>query len=164
MIIRDATAEDLAGIVEIYNETVPTRQATADLEPVSVQGRVPWFERHNPQRHPLWIVEVAGALAGWLGFELFYGRPAYAETAEVSVYVAAAHRRRGVGDRLLERAIARGPQLGLSSLLALVFAHNEASVGLFAKHSFQSWGRLPRIARLDGVERDVLILGRRVGD
>jgi phosphinothricin acetyltransferase len=52
--------------------------------------------------------------------------------------------------------------MGLETLLAFVFAHNEPSVALFERLGFSRWGHLPRVARLDGVERDVLILGRRV--
>lgn len=36
---RNATQNDLAAIVEIYNSTVPTRMVTADTEPVSVEDR-----------------------------------------------------------------------------------------------------------------------------
>jgi L-amino acid N-acyltransferase YncA len=162
MVIRDATREDLAGIVAIYNATVPSRLSTADLEPVSVESRVAWLERRDRARHPLWVAELDGELAGWLGFEQFYGRAAYAATAELSVYVAAGRRRAGVGSALLERALQRAPGFGLSTLLALVFAHNEPSVQLFARRGFERWGYLPRVALLDGVERDLLVLGRRV--
>jgi hypothetical protein len=39
MNIRDATLEDLATIVAIYNSAIPGRLATADLEPAaSIRG------------------------------------------------------------------------------------------------------------------------------
>jgi L-amino acid N-acyltransferase YncA len=44
---RDATLDDLAAIVAIYNSAVPSRQVTADLEPVSVERRLPWFHAHD---------------------------------------------------------------------------------------------------------------------
>lgn len=62
----------------------------------------------------------------------------------------------------MEAAIARAPSLGLSTLLGFVFAHNEQSIRLCRKFGFDPWGHLPRVAVLDGVERDLLILGRRV--
>jgi len=37
---RDATLDDLPGIVAIYNSTVPSRLVTADLEPVMVRTHV----------------------------------------------------------------------------------------------------------------------------
>lgn len=161
--IRDALETDLARIVAIYNEAIPGRRATADTEPVSVASRRPWFHEHTPDRRPLWVAERGGALVGWLSLQSFYGRPAYVATAEVSVYVSSAAQRGGIGRRLLDRAIERAPELGLATLLAFVFGHNEPSVRLFEAHGFARWGHLPRVARLDGREADLLILGRRLG-
>jgi L-amino acid N-acyltransferase YncA len=160
--IRDARESDLARIVAIYNEAIPGRRATADTEPVTVASRATWFRVHTPGRRPLWVAEHDGGIVGWLSFQDFYGRPAYAATAEISVYVGTSAQRGGVGGRLLARAIERAPALGLATLVGFVFAHNEPSVALFERHGFARWGHLPRVARLDGVERDLLILGRRV--
>ena len=46
--------------------------------------------------------------------------------------------------------------------MAFVFGHNAPSLRLFERAGFARWGHLPRVARLDGIERDLLILGRRV--
>ena len=62
--------------------------ATADVEPVTVDSRSSWFAQFTPDRFPLWVVEERGKIAGWLSFRMFYGRPAYVATAEVSVYIA----------------------------------------------------------------------------
>jgi L-amino acid N-acyltransferase YncA len=42
-----ATASDLPKIVAIYNETIPTHQATADLQPQTVAEKQTWFAAHN---------------------------------------------------------------------------------------------------------------------
>jgi phosphinothricin acetyltransferase len=160
--IRDARQSDLARIVVIYNEAIPGRRATADTEPVTLASRQPWFEEHTPDRRPLWVAERDGVVVGWLSFQSFYGRPAYAATAEISVYVGAAARRGGVGRLLLVRALEHAPALGVSTLVAFVFGHNEPSLRLFEGLGFARWGHLPRVARLDGQERDLVILGRRV--
>ena len=161
--IRGARGEDLAAIVEIYNAAIPGRLATADTAPVSVETRREWFARHDPSQHPLWVLERDGSIAGWLGFEPFYGRPAYAATAELSVYVAPHFRRTGVAAALLARAVDAAPSLGLSTLLGFIFAHNAPSLALFERFGFARWGHLPEVAELDGVKRSLLILGRRVG-
>jgi L-amino acid N-acyltransferase YncA len=160
--VRDARRGDLGRIVAIYNASVPGRMATADLEPISVQSRSRWFRQHDPRRHPLWVAEHRGEVVGWLSFEAFYGRPAYAATAEISIYVDPSHRHRGVARSLLDHAIRRTPRLGLRTLLGFVFAHNEPSLALFRRFGFETWGHLPRVAELDGVRRDLLILGRHV--
>lgn len=138
--------------------------ATADLEPVGVEQRRAWFEERDPRRRPIWVLDGDdGELAGWLSLGDFYGRPAYAATAEVAVYVAERARGRGVARTLLEHAIAACPKLGVTTLLAVVFAHNAPSLGLFAAAGFERWALLPGVASLDGRPADVAILGRRVG-
>ena len=161
--VRDAREADLPAIVEIYNASIPGRMATADTEPVSVEARRPWFAAHSPAR-PVWVVDCEGRVAGWLSFQSFYGRPAYRATVELSVYVAPAYQGRGIARRLLTGAIGRAPALGLRTLLGFIFAHNTPSLGLFEALGFRRWGHLPRVAELDGIERDLVIVGRRIGE
>jgi len=162
MIIRDAQQTDLHAIVAIYNAAIPPRRATADLVSVSVESRLAWFKEHSPDQRPIWVLEQAGDIAGWLSFQSFYGRPAYRATAELSIYVAPNYHRCGVGRQLLERAIERSPELGLKTLLGLVFAHNHPSLKLFETFNFKCWGHLPKIADLDDIECDLMIMGRRI--
>jgi len=159
--IRDATLADLPTIVEIYNSTVPSRMVTADPEPVSVESRRAWFYEHDPRARPLWVVEVGGEIAGWFSFEPFRKKPAYYATSEVSVYVSQKHRRKGIGRRLLAEAIRRAPQFGLKTLTGGIFAHNEPSIRLFEDFGFERWAHYPKVAELDGVERDLVVLGLR---
>jgi L-amino acid N-acyltransferase YncA len=169
-VIRDAREEDLPAIVAIYNASIPGRLATADTEPVSVDARRSWFHDRAWDRHPVWVStqdapdqNPGGRITGWLGFGSFYGRPAYAATAEVSVYVDPGAARQGIARALMREAIARAPRLGLTTFLGFVFAHNGASVALCESFGFREWGRLPGVAKLDGVERDLLILGLKLG-
>jgi L-amino acid N-acyltransferase YncA len=162
MPIRHATAADLPAIVAIYNASIPGRMSTADLEPVTVAEREEWFRAFDPQSRPLWIFESERKPAGWLGLRSFYGRPAYHRTVESAVFVAPEHQREGVARKLLSHALEECPRLGISNVLAFVLAHNMPSVTLFEAHGFGRWGLLPRVCEMDGVERDVLILGRRL--
>jgi len=159
---RPATRNDLPQIVQIYNSAIPTRMVTADTEPVSVESRVTWFEEHTPSFRPLWVVEAEGQIAAWLSFSSFYGRPAYRKTAELSAYVHQLFRRRGIGSYLLTQALAQAPALKVDTLLGFIFGHNEPSLALFGRFGFSRWGELPKVAALDGIERDLIIVGRRV--
>lgn len=162
MTIRDARDSDLPAIVAIYNSTIPTRMATADTTPVSVDSRLQWFREHDPATRPLWVIETEDTIAGWFSFQSFYGRPAYHATAEVSVYVSEAHRRCGIGRTLLAEGLRRAPDLGLQTLVGFIFGHNAPSLSLFERFGFQRWGLLPCVAELDGIERDLAIVGRRL--
>lgn len=165
MEVRDATSEDLPGMVEIYNSTVPTRLATADTAPVSVEARKVWFHDRDGRR-PVWVADpgTPGGMAGWLALDDFKERPAYHPTAEVAVYVAEPHRGSGVGRLLVGEAVRRAPALGIKTLIASVFAHNAASLGLFEGFGFTRWGHLPRVAELDGMDRDLVYLGLRLAE
>ncbi len=160
--IRHAIEADLPAIVAIYNASIPGRLATADTAAVTVDERRDWFAAFDPARRPIWVAESGGRIAGWLGLRSFYGRPAYHRTVEVAAYVDPGFQRRGIARALLAHAIDSAPALGIATLVAFVFGHNDASVALFREAGFSPWGELPRVAELDGVERDLLILGRRL--
>ena len=161
---RIAIQADLPVIVDIYNSTVASREVTADTEPVTVAARQAWFDEHDPARRPLWVIveEGGSGVLGWMSYSNFYGRPAYAGTAEVSIYIAEAWRGKGIGRYCLEQAIAHAPQIAVHTLLGFIFGHNKPSLALFARFGFATWANLPGVATLDGVERDLIILGKRV--
>ena len=160
--IVDATLADMERIVEIYNSTISGRMVTADLEPVTVQSRMKWFDEHSPEFRPLWVLKQEGRIAAWLSFQSFYGRPAYNATAEISIYIDETYRGQGIGSLLIQRAIDACPSLNILTLLGFVFGHNEPSLALLRKFGFEAWGTLPRVANLDGIERDLVIVGRRI--
>jgi L-amino acid N-acyltransferase YncA len=160
IVVRDAGKADLPRIVEIYNTAIASRVATAQLQPINLEQAAGWLSEHSPGRFPLWLLEIDGQIAGYLSFKAFLPRAAYRATAELSVYVDERFRRRGVAKKLLQGAIARGPALGINALVALVFGHNAPSLRLFEQVRFERWGLLPRVARVDGIARDLVILGR----
>ena len=164
MPVRLALAADLPRIVAIYNASIPGRMATADTDPVTVEAREGWFREFDPGRRPLWVATDGSdeRISGWLSVRSFYGRPAYAATVEIGVYVDPDARRRGAASELLRHALGAAPALAIRSLLGFVFAHNTPSLALFGRFGFERWGLLPRVAVLDGVERDVAILGLRL--
>jgi Sortase and related acyltransferases len=159
---RIATLEDLPVIVDIYNSTIPGRMVTADTEPVTVEDRLPWFHAHHPEKRPLWVVECEDGVCGWASLQNFYGRPAYHPTAEVSIYLHESFRGRGLGKKILGKVIEECPKYGIDRLLAFIFGHNEPSLRLFAACGFEKWGHFPEVAILDGIRRDLVILGRKI--
>ncbi|GAA0482917.1 GNAT family N-acetyltransferase [Salinibacillus aidingensis] len=159
---RNARAEDLPAIIDIYNSTIPGRMATADTEPVTVSDSLPWFEEHTPDRRPLWVAEYEGQLCGWISFQSFYGRPAYDATAEISIYIHQAFRGKGLGKDMLKKVIRTSPELNIDVLIAFIFAHNQRSLRLFSHFDFEKWGHLSGVAEMDGTKRDLMILGRNI--
>jgi len=165
---RLARRADLPTIVDIYTSTIASREVTADTEPVSVASREGWFAEHTPERRPLWVIHAADdqsadpEVIGWMSYSNFYGRPAYSGTAELSIYIAESWRGKGIGRYCLEQAIAFAPEIQVHTLLGFIFGHNAPSLALFRRFGFDTWAHFPRVANLDGVERDLVILGKRV--
>lgn len=136
---------------------------TADTENVSVESRQKWFDEHDPLKRPLWVMEdSSGQIIGWVSFQSFYGRPAYDATAEIGIYLDAQQRGRGLGKQALQYCIDHAPALGIKTLLGFIFSHNEPSLKLFRHFGFEDWGTLPNIALLDGQEKSLKILGKRI--
>lgn len=160
---RNANLEDLPKIVEIYNSTIPSRMVTADTENISVESRQRWFGEHNPENRPLWMVEASdGTIIGWVSFSSFYGRPAYNGTVELSIYLDENCRGKGFGKKILQYCIENAGKFGVKTLLGFIFLHNEPSLKLFRHFDFEDWGVFPDVAVLDGVERTLVILGKRI--
>lgn len=156
-----AQEKDLPKIVEIYNQIIPSRLATADLEPITVADREEWYHSFT-KTHPLWIIQNdEQKIVGWVALEPFYGRPAYEHTSEIAIYIDKSARHHGIGTQALQFVISKLSQLGITAIVAYIFGHNLPSLGLFKSFNFTEWGRLPRVAELDGVQRDLVIMGRR---
>jgi phosphinothricin acetyltransferase len=165
MIIRLAKLDDLPAIVDIYNQSIPSKQSTGDTQPLRVEDRLTWFEDHRPQEHPLFVAEVEpdGQVAGWCSLSAYRpGRAALRFTAEISYYVAPAYHRQGIATALVEHAIAACPSIQIRHLFAIVLEGNAASLKLLEKTGFEQWGYLPRVADFDGKEVGHLYYGRHV--
>ncbi|HEV7281832.1 MAG TPA: GNAT family N-acetyltransferase [Pirellulaceae bacterium] len=172
--IRDAVDADLPRIVEIYNQSIAGGWSTADTRPVTVESRAAWFAERDPNRRPIWVAEVAASssetdgpaggdsppllVVGWISLTSFYrGRPAYDATAEISVYIAGAWQRLGIGRQLKEAMIARCPALGVTTLVSMHFDHNPATERLNQEFGFVRAGYLEEIALVQGQKRGLVL-------
>src|SRR5689334_14695970 len=114
MIIRIAHIDDLPAVVDIYNQSIPSKQSTGDREPVRVEDRITWFREHHPDQHPIFVAEEEGQVVGWCSLSAYRpGRAALRFTAEISYYIAYAHHGQGIGTALVAHALAVCPTLGI---------------------------------------------------
>lgn len=168
--IRLAAIDDLPRIVEIYNQSIAGKQATADLQPVSVADRQAWFDAHTGNR-PLVVAQTRsetssqtslGEIVGWGSLSDLYARPAYHISTEISIYVAQEAKGQGVGKALVNYLIQVAPSCGVQQVVALIFAHNTPSLAMFGKLGFETWGKFKQVCDMNGFIADVVILGKSV--
>lgn len=160
--IRLAQGEDLVTIVEIYNQSVLTKQATADLVPVTVADRQAWFDAHTSNRPLVVAQNASGQIVGWGSLSDLYARPAYHISSEISIYVADDAKGQGVGKALVNYLLQIAPSCGIEQVVALIFAHNLPSLALFKKLGFEQWGNFKQVCDMQGFIADVTILGKSV--
>jgi phosphinothricin acetyltransferase len=148
--------DDWERVRAIYLEGIATGLATFET---TAPAWAVWDRAHLPAVR---IVARDGpAVHGWAALSPVSERCVYAGVAEVSVYVAASARGRGVGRLLLDGLIAASEAAGLWTLQAGVFPENTASLALHERCGFRRIGRRERIGRLQGVWHDVILLERR---
>lgn len=163
MMIRFAQIDDLPAIVDIYNQSIPSKQSTGDMQPLTVEGRRRWFADHRPEEHPIFVADVDGQVAGWCSLSAYRpGRAALRFTSEISYYISYAHHRQGIATALVKHALAACPSLGIKHVFAIVLEGNQASLNLLQKMGFEQWGYLPRVADFDGREIGHLYYGRHI--
>ena len=163
MTIRAMTPADWPAVRAIYEEGIATGNAT-------FQSAAPAWEAWDAgHRGECRLVAVdaghvavdAGHVAGWAALSGVSSRCVYAGVAEVSVYIAASARGRGIGRRLLEELVLESEREGFWTLQAGIFPENEASVALHRRCGFRVVGLRERLGQMNGRWRDVLLLERR---
>ena len=155
--IEPLLEDDWPAVAEIYRDGIATRLATFETE---VPEWATWDEAHLPG-HRL-VARVGGEVVGWAALMAVSRRAVYAGVADLSVYVAASARDRGVGEALLTALIDGARAGGLWTLQAGVFPENHASLALHRSIGFRRVGVRERIGRLDGEWRDVVLLELRL--
>lgn len=156
--IRDAAVADLPGIFAIYNREVEEGIATFDVEPRVTGVDDAWLTARATEHPVLVAADGDGAVTGWASIGPWSPRGAYRRTGEVSVYVDAAARGRGVGSALLSALIERARGTEIRVLLARVALPNPASVALHESLGFRSFGTQRRCGEKLGRILDVELL------
>lgn len=141
---------------QIYLEGLETGQASFETEAPNWDR---WNESHHP--HCRLVVCDKGLVVAWAALSPVSKRVCYAGVAEISLYVAASHRGRGIGRKLLRALVEASEDNGIWSLNGSTFPENTDSIQVQLACGFRIVGRRERIARHYGVWRDTVITERR---
>lgn len=153
---RPTVAADLPAVLDIYAEGLATRNATFETQvPTAEQMHERWLPDLS------WVAELDGQVVGWTAITPVSSRECYSGVGESSVYVAEAARGRGVGKALLFTQVTEADRAGLWTLQTSIFPENRASLALHRSAGYRTLAVRTRIAQLDGVWRDTVLLERR---
>jgi phosphinothricin acetyltransferase len=150
------TPADWEEVRRIYAEGIATGNATLETEPPSWER---WDRGHRPDSR--FVAREGARVVGWAALSRVSERCAYEGVAEVSVYVGADARGRGVGRSLLDELVRASEDAGVWTLQAGIFPENAASIALHERCGFRVAGIRQRLGRLRGKWRDVVLLERR---
>ena len=160
MHIRFADINDLEQLVKIYNQAIIAGGATADMEPFTVTSRLPWFNDHQKDRYPIYVVELENHVIGYGCLSAYRkGRGALDTTAEISYYIDYDYHGRGIGKFLISYMMNDCDRLGLENLLAILIDVNRSSRKILENFGFKEWGLLPNVVNVNGIICNHLIMG-----
>jgi phosphinothricin acetyltransferase len=154
--IDEMRPADWEQVRRIYLDGLATGQASFEVDAPDWER---WDETHH--RHSRLVARLEGRVVAWAALAPVSHRRCYAGVAEVSLYVAADCRGRGVGKRLLQALVKSSERHGIWSLSGGTFPENEASIRLQLACGFRVVGRRERVAQHHGVWRDTVLTERR---
>jgi L-amino acid N-acyltransferase YncA/DNA-binding transcriptional ArsR family regulator len=153
---RPVTDDDLPTVLAIYEEGLATRNATFETTlPTTEQLRAKWVPGLA------WVAELDRQVVGWTAVMPVSSRDCYAGVGETSVYVTESARGRGVGKALLHTQVMEADSAGMWTLQTSIFPENRPSLALHHSAGYRTLAVRTRIAQLDGVWRDTVLLERR---
>lgn len=165
MEICEADEQHIPAIQRIYAYHVINGTATFETEPPDEAEMLARLKKVRAAGLP-WLVAVdGGKVRGYCYLTLYRERCAYQFTLEDSVYIDHQYQNRGVGKRLLSRAVLWAEQNGFRQLVAVVGnSENIASIALHRSAGFGITGTLRSVGFKHGRWLDTVILQRTLGE
>ena len=153
--------EDWEQVRSIYLEGISTGNSTFEADAPDWDK---WDSAHLSE-HRL-VIRAGNSILAWAALSPVSSRCVYSGVAELSLYVAAGHRDKGIGSDLLGALIDSSEKAGIWTLQGGIFPENAASRGMVRKHGFREIGRREKIGKmthgnLAGTWRDVIFVERR---
>ena len=158
MIVRDASEEDLPGILEIYNDAVLTTTAIWNSTPVDLEDRRAWLRQRRADGWPVLVAVERDQVLAYATFGPFRPHEGYRHTAENSVYVHRDAQGRGIGRTIMLPLIERARQTGKHALIGAIEAENAASLRLHSGLGFTEAGRLREVGTKFGRWLDLVTM------
>ncbi|MCS3432684.1 GNAT family N-acetyltransferase [Klebsiella sp. BIGb0407] len=164
MEIIEADEQHIATIQQIYAYHVLYGTATFETEPPSEDEIAARLNKLRIAGLPWFVAVDEGQVLGYCYLSFYRERYAYRFTLEDSVYIDANHQGKGIGKRLLSRAIAWAEERGFRQLVSVVGnSENTASLSLHRAAGFSVTGTLNSVGFKHGRWLDTVIMQRTLG-
>ena len=150
------TEDDWAAVRQIYLHGIAGGHATFETAAPSWSE---WDARHLNFARLVAVTD--GEVKGWAALSPVSSRAVYRGVAENSVYVAPDAQGRRVGRQLLQNLIIESEANGIWTLQNSIFPENVASLNLHLSCGFREVGYRERVAQLNGVWRNTVVMERR---
>jgi phosphinothricin acetyltransferase len=158
LILRDATLEDAAEILAIYNFAALNTTAVWTDGPSDLESRREWIRARQQAGYPVLVAENGEDVVGFASFGDFRPFPGYRHTVENSVYVDPHRHRSGVGRSLMTALIARAEAMNKHAMIAGIEAANTGSIALHASLGFVEVARMPEVGCKFGRWLDLVLM------
>ena len=152
--IRFSEPDDAAAIQAIYAPNVESTAISFELQPPTVEEMAARMAKIASQ-YPWLVCEIDGVVAGYVYACQHRERAAYRSAVDVTVYVDAAYRRRGVARALYTCLIALVKQQGYTTAFAGITLPNQGSVGAHEAMGFRPVAVYQKVGYKLGEWRDV---------
>ncbi len=144
--IRQARANDLARINEIYDHTIVDSAISFDLELWDMERRNEWWAHYsNTGPYRVFVAEIDGRVVGVAYSSQFREKAAYRSSVETTVVIDPEYRAKGIGRLLLTTVLDVVRSEGIHRAYAVVTLPNDASIGLHESLGYRLVGTLDEV-------------------
>jgi L-amino acid N-acyltransferase YncA len=163
IVVRDATAEDLPEITEIYNSRLDTTTHEWTETQHTVAERAVWLAQQRAAGMPALVAvdEDDNEVVGWATFGDFRDSvrwPGYRHTVEHSIHVREDRWGRGIGRALIDELVGRARRNGKHVMVAGIDAANVGSIRFHERLGFFEVARMPEIGEKFGRRLDLVLM------
>ncbi len=153
--IRRLAATDHAGVLAIYNHYVEHTHFTFDVEPITEDGREPWYDQFDGARRQCWVAVEGPDVMGYAASMALKAKKAYETSIEVSIYLQPDSGRRGLGSKLYGALFDALTDQDVHRAYAGIAVPNDASIAFHEKFGFRKVSHMSEVGRKFGRYWDV---------
>lgn len=156
--IRDAVADDAAGIAEIWNPIIRDTAITFNAAEKTMAELEALIAEKARAGHGFFVAEEGGAVAGFATYGQFRGGVGYARAMEHTVLLGPEARGRGLGRALMATVESHARAGGAHALMAGISGENPAAIAFHARIGFREIARVPEVGWKFGRLMDLVLM------